>query len=178
MLDVRRSIVVVGCIAVGFIVSAGPGLVARAAEPERWAGAIAADASKATAAAGAAAQRRIVELERRVKELEASLRAGASGDEALAAAQARTEALAAHNRALSLENQELAHKAAAGAQGSTSCGLPEGTDAKEQLRYWAQRMRDDERGFRGRMSSEWNAALNVVLRRDRPLDPRNPWRDP
>jgi hypothetical protein len=50
-------------------------------------------------------------------------------------------------------------------------------DAKEHLRYWAQRMRDEERGFRGRMSSEWNAALNVVLRRDRPLDPRNPWRD-
>lgn len=174
MLDAGKSLVVVGCVALGFIVSAGPGLVARAAEPERWVGTIAADVSKA---ADDAAQRRIVELERRVKELEAERHAGAgSSAKALAAVQARTEALEAHNRALSIENQELAHRAAVEAQSST-CGAPEGTDAKEQLRYWAQRLRDDERGFRGRMSSEWNAALNVVLRRDRPLDPRNPWRD-
>ena len=82
-----------------------------------------------------------------------------------------------HNRALALENQELARKAAQAAQAPDACGLSDGSDPKEQLRYWAQRLRDDERGFRGRLSSEWNAALNVVLRRDRPLDPRNPWRE-
>lgn len=176
MLDVRKSFVVVGCVAVGFIVSAGPGLVARAAEPERWVGGIAADARQVAPAADEAAQRRIVELERRVKELEAARRSAAGSSQELATAQARTEALLAQNRALAIENQELAQRQSSGVQSSTACG-PDESNPKEQLRYWARRLRDGDTGFRGRMSSEWNAALNVVLRRDRPLDPHNPWRE-
>jgi hypothetical protein len=177
MLDVRRSFVVVGCVFVGFIVSAGPGLVARAAEPERWVGVLAADVSNGPAASDASARRRVVELERRVKELEAERRAASqSGSQELAAALARTEALEAQNHALTLQNQELAQGRPSGTQGS-SCGALDSADPKEQLRYWAKRMRDGETGFRGRVSGEWNAALNVLLRRDRPLDPHNPWRD-
>lgn len=176
MLDVRRGFVVVGCVFVGFVVSAGPGLVARAAEPDRWAGAIAADAGKA-AADDAAAQRRVVELERRLKELEQERRAAAQSAQELSTALARTEALEARNTALTLENEELTHTRSMSAQ-SAGCGALDEADPKEQLRYWAKRMRDGETGFRGRVSGEWNAALNVLLRRDRPLDPRNPWRDP
>jgi hypothetical protein len=174
----RRSVVVVGCVFVGFALSAGPGLVARAAEPERWVGAIAVDASK-SAANESAAQRRVAELERRVKELEAERRGASNsgGEKAqqLAAAIARNEELVEHNRALALENQELAQSRAHARP--EACELPDDVDAKTQLRFWAQRMRDGESGFRGRLSSEWNAALNVVLRGERPLDPRNPWRE-
>lgn len=175
MLDVRRGIVVVGCVFVGFVVSAGPGLVARAAEPERWVGAIAADASQNTGEGSA--QRRVAELERRVKELEAE-RNGASGQSTreLAAANARSEALEARNRTLAVQNQELAQSRALDTS-SVRCDAPDGADPKEQLRYWAQRTRDREGGFRGRLSSDWNGAINVLLRRERPLDPRNPWRE-
>lgn len=180
MLDVRKGFVIVGCVAVGFVVSAGPGLVARAAEPQRWANAIATDVAphaNAHAATALAAQRRIAELERRVKQLEAEHSAAVdSSARELATERARAKELAAsHNQALALENQQLARSEAAQ---RSSCELPDESDPKAQLRYWAQRMRDSDRGFRGRLSSDWNAALNVLLRHDRPLDPRNPWREP
>ena len=102
-LDVPRGLVIVGCVSVGFIISAGPGLVARAAEPAGWSHAIAADAS------AAAAQIRIAELEQRVRELEGHGGTGSAQASAeLTAAMARNEELAARNHALSLENQELA----------------------------------------------------------------------
>ncbi|MEY4544785.1 MAG: hypothetical protein RL685_980, partial [Pseudomonadota bacterium] len=60
MLDLRKGFVVVGCVAVGFVVSAGPGLVASAAEPDRWVAAMATDTRQSTADEGAA-QRRVAE---------------------------------------------------------------------------------------------------------------------
>jgi hypothetical protein len=68
MLEVHRALVLVACVSTGFVISAGPGLVARAAEPERWVDAIAANASTA-ATPDDAAQRRIAELEQRIADL-------------------------------------------------------------------------------------------------------------
>src|SRR5689334_20337825 len=101
MLDVRRGLVVVACVSVGFIISAGPGLVARAAEPNRWVNSFVADANTDadTDTTEDGAQRRIAQLEQRIKELEAE-RSGKHAEKSseLSAAKARFEELAARNR--------------------------------------------------------------------------------
>jgi hypothetical protein len=48
-------------------------------------------------------------------------------------------------------------------------------DPREQLRFWAERLRADSQHFRGGLSPAQHQALNVLLRRERLLDPRNPW---
>lgn len=178
MLSLRNGLVVLGCVSLGFVASAGPGFAARAAEPELW-------VPRPMVPGGGDAQRRISELEQRLKAVEAERRgspqAGAAPvSGALEAALARNEELSARNRALATENQALV-------QGQqlepprARCAPPplaDGTDAKAQLRYWAERLRDGENGFRGGLSPEQNAALNVLLRRERALDPRNPWHAP
>jgi hypothetical protein len=183
MVNARSGLVVLGCVCVGFVFSAGPELVARAAEPDRWLGSIATGVSP-NATGGGDARRRIVELEQRVKELEAERRSAASSapppresSRELAAAIARSDELAARNRALSLQNQELAAARAFERPVSTvACEPPQSADAKAQLRYWAERLRDGDSGIQVRLSAEQNAALNVLLRRERALDPHNPWR--
>jgi hypothetical protein len=169
MSEVGRSLLLVGCVSVGFVISAGPGLVARAAEPDRWMNAIAQTASPT--ATSDAAQRRIAELEQRVKELEAAQATGTSPQ--LTAAMTRNEELATRNRALSRAHQELENRAF---EASAVDKPPSGADARAHLRYWAKQLRDGDSTFR-KMSPEWNAAVNVLLRRDRQLDPHNPWRD-
>src|SRR4051812_44638493 len=101
-----RGLALVACVSAGFVISAGPGVVARAAEPDRWIRAFAADPSTTS---DDAAQRRIAELEERVKELQAQQPAtpGAGKSSELAAATARNAELASRNLALSLEIQEL-----------------------------------------------------------------------
>lgn len=49
------------------------------------------------------------------------------------------------------------------------------SDPKEQLRYWAEQLRGDPSRWRGGLSPAEHQALNVLLRRERLLDPRNPW---
>ncbi len=175
MLSFRQALVVAGCISFGFAVSAAPRLIARSSEPERWVGAIRPDV-----AAGElqAAQRRISELDEQIAELELrQRRAAESSSETsleLAAAIARNEELAARNLALTLENEELAQSRAFQA----ICVAPDEADPREQLRYWAKLMRDGESGFRAGLPPEWRTALNLLIRRDRPLDPNNPWGEP
>jgi hypothetical protein len=178
MLDVRRSLVVVACVSVGFVISAGPGLVARAAEPHRWVAALAADESTdATTEEGA--QRHIAELEQRIKELEAE-RSGKQGAEKLSelsTTKALNEELTTRNRELSLENQALVTRSFAQPVAAGMCAPPSDADPKAQLRYWAKQLRDDESSV-GRLSPDWNNAVNLLLRKPRPLDPHNPWREP
>jgi hypothetical protein len=176
--DVPRG-VVIACVLLGFGISAGPGLVARAAEPDRWLSAIAADASEPVAG-DAAAQHRIAELERRIKELEAE-RGGVpkshARSEELSAAQTRNDELTARNRALSLENRQLqSHAFDPSVPAAMSCEPRSDADPKAQLRYWAKQIRDRETGV-GKLTPEWKSALNLLLRRERQLDPHNPWRD-
>lgn len=177
MLDVRRGLVVVACVSVGFIISAGPGLVARAAEPNRWVNSFAPDANadlEATSEEGA--QHHIARLEQRIKELEAE-RSGRRAEKSseLSAAKARYEELAARNRELSLENQELVSHGFDRPVTAASCSPPSDADPKAQLRYWARQLRDDE-STTGRLSSDWRNAVNLLLRHPRQLDPHNPWR--
>jgi hypothetical protein len=180
MSSVRQGSIVLGCVFIGFVASAGPGIVASAAEPERW-------VASAIGAGAGDAQRRVAELEQRLKELEAE-RGGAdpSRSTALPAASelgsltARNQELMARNRALSVENRTLtqSHLFEPPAAAPVACApAPDGADPKAQLRYWAERLRNGDSGFRGGLTPEQNAALNVLLRRERSLDPHNPWQE-
>lgn len=169
-----RGLALVACVSAGFVISAGPGVLARAAEPDRWMRAFAADPS---ATSDDAAQRRIAELEERVRELQAQNPAAPSAGKSseLAAATARNAELAARNLALSFENQELLQSRTQKASSAASAAFPLPNDAKAQLRYWARQVQDGQTSFRA--SSAWNSALNVILRPERELDPHNPWRE-
>jgi hypothetical protein len=184
----RNCIVVVGCVFVGFVASAGPGLVARAAEPERWIERAFATADDSTTSSGEGeARQRIAQLEQQLKNLEAEPRSAARGGSTppqasaeLDAILARNQELLARNRALAAENQALAQShlfEPPVAEGACE-PPPDDADPKVQLRYWAERLRDGEGGFRGRLTPEQNAAVNVLVRRERALDPHNPWREP
>lgn len=194
MLGIRNCIVVVGCVCVGFVASAGPGLVASAAEPERWSESSlaaspaddAADDDSARVSGEGEAPRRIAQLEQRLKDLEAERRAAASGGSSprgpsaeLDAVLARNQELVARNRALAAENQALAesHLFEPSVADAACEPPPGGADARAQLRYWADRLRNGDSGVRSRLTPELNAAVNVLLRRERELDPRNPWRE-
>jgi hypothetical protein len=89
-----------------------------------------------------------------------------------AALIAQNEELARQNRTLQLENRALVETRA---RAAGTCAAPDGEDAKAQLLYWAERVRNDGRGLRGGLSSTQAAALGVLLRPTRPLDPDNPW---
>jgi len=191
MLSLRNGLVVVGCVFVGFVTSAGPGLVARAAEPPRWADIVLAPSAGAAAQGmasveGGEAQRRIAQLEQRLKELEAqqsgAAPAGADGGKAsreLEAAVAHNRELTARNRALAAENQALAQSHLFETPATVTACEPPPSDAdpRAQIRYWAERLRDGDTAFHGRLTTEQNAAVQVLLQRQRELDPRNPWRD-
>ena len=182
MISVRNGFVVVGCVVVGFITSAGPSVVARAAEPLRWAGLETASGAGALAPTDGPAQQRIAQLEQRLKELEAEHaggRAHGNASDELEAAVARNNELTARNRALAAENQALAqsHLFERPVRAATCEPPPGDADPKAQLRYWAERLRAGDSHFRDRLTVGQNAALNVLLRPERELDPQNPWRE-
>jgi len=162
---------VVGCVLFGFAVSAGPGLVARAAEPERW-------RDRLLAQLAAPEQHRMAEAQPEQAGVEPKRGdAGSSKGTVGAAGErdtllAQNEELARQNRALQLENRALVETRA---RAAGTCAAPDGEDAKAQLLYWAERVRNDGRGLRGGLSSTQAAALGVLLRPTRPLDPDNPW---
>ena len=180
MLALHRGLVLVACVSAGFVISAGPGLIASAAEPDVWVKAITANTTTPSASAPVApeatARLRIAELEQRVKELEAERRAQPGGQSAeLAAIIARNEELAARNLALAVKNQELEASRLFEPPAPVPVIQPSDADPRAQLRYWAQLIRDDE-ATSGRLSPEMNTAVNLLLRRERQLDPQNPWR--
>jgi hypothetical protein len=187
MISVRNGFVVVGCVLVGFVTSAGTtGLVARAAEPDRWVESVIAASDGALAPGASEAQLRIAQLEQRLKQLEAQPHAATpgsptrgNGSEELNAVIARNNELVARNRALAAENQALAQNHLFDTPASAAACAPPPGDAepKAQLRYWAERLRDGDDGLRDGLTIEQNAALNVLLRHERTLDPLNPWRD-
>ena len=169
---VRDGVVVVGCVLVGFVVSAGPGLVARAAEPDRWRERLMAQvaAGEQQGAAHAAQTLGAVEGERGAAPPVGSARSTDSEQEALLA---QNRELLRQNRALLIENRALAE---ARARASGACMPPDGEDAKAQLFYWGERLRSSGDGLRGGLNSTQAAALGVLLRPTRPLDRDNPWK--
>jgi len=185
--NLRGSVIVIGCVFVGFLASAGPGLVARAAEPDRWVEKLTASGDSAFSSDvfssdDHAARRRITELEQQVKQLEAERRATSApgtvqSARELEGAIARNRELVERNRALSAQNQALAQSHLFEPP-ARSCETPQqGADAKTQLRYWADQLRNPSKGFRGKLTPAQNAALNVLLQEERALDPHNPWRE-
>jgi hypothetical protein len=191
MLSVRNGLVVVGCVFVGFVTSAGPGLVARAAEPPRWSELALAPSDSAlvpgtTTTEAGEAQRRIAQLEQRLKELEAERRAATPDGSARVKASGELDAVIAHNRELTARNRALAAENQALAQShlfetpasATACEPPPSdADPRAQIRYWAERLRDGDTALHGRLTTKQTAAVHVLLRRERELDPRNPWRE-
>ena len=160
---------------VGFLVSAGPGLVARAAEPERWRERLMVDLASGEAP-------RVAQLARGHEGLEPAGPGSASGHAGSASAPstaaerdallAQNEELLRQNRALLLENRALAD---ARARAAATCTPPDGEDPKAQLLYWGERLRHGGNGLRGGLNSTQAAALGVLLRPARPLDRDNPW---
>ena len=187
MVNIRSGAVVVGCVVVGFLASAGPALVASAAEPDRWVEKLTVSGDSAFSSDDSAlttdeqaARRRISELERQVKQLESErgVVPAATGQVSkdLDAAIARNRELVERNRALSAQNQALAQSQLFEPP-ATACEPPQDSaDAKAQLRYWADQLRHPSKGVRGKLTSAQNAALNVLLQEERTLDPHNPWR--
>jgi hypothetical protein len=121
MLSVRNGLVVVGCVFVGFVTSAGPGLVARAAEPPRWGelGLAPGDStavSGPTTTEGGEAQRRIAQLEQRLNELEAERRATTADGSARAKASGELQAALAQNRELGAQPHAGRREPGAGAE--------------------------------------------------------------
>lgn len=169
----RSGLVIVGCVLVGFLVSAGPGTVARAVEPARW-------REHLLGSPASTPQSRIAELEARLRELEAERSGAASpGASATSGSAERDQLLARNaellrsNRALQLENQSLNESSRE--RSLSSCTPPADEDPKVQLRYWAERMRSGDYGVHGRLNSAQAAALGVLLRPTRPIDRQNPW---
>lgn len=178
MLSIRNGLVIAGCVCVGYVTSAGPGLVARAAEPPRWAELTARSEAGAELQDVGEARQRIARLEQRLRELEAERRAapaGASGE--LEAALVQNRELRARNRELAAQNHALAERQAFEAPaGAPRCEPPGDADPRAHIRYWVEQLRGG-RGFRGRLSTEQSAAVQALLRPERALDPQNPWRD-
>lgn len=177
MLSLRDSLVVVGCVFVGFVTSAGPGLVARAAEPPpRLEPALAPSDSTRVPDRGEA-QRRVAQLE----QLEAERRGATSDDAASGKASRELEAVLAHNRELTARNRALealaqSHLFVPPAT-AKACEPPPSADPRAQIRYWAQLLRDGDTGSHARLTTQQYAAVQVLLRPERELDPRNPWRE-
>src|SRR5688572_15166097 len=104
MISVRSGFVVVGCVCVGFVTSAGTGVLARAAEPLRWEEPESASSDDPMIPAASEAQSRIAQLEQRLQELAGSAARGPTSAE-LDAAIARNNELTARNRTLAAEYQ-------------------------------------------------------------------------
>jgi hypothetical protein len=118
-------------------------------------------------------QLRIAELELRLQQLE-SESSPPAGSAELGAILERLDTVIAQNQAL-LRAQGAPPGAAAVLP--TSDAPSDDADAKAMLRYWAERLRAGSNRFRSGLTPDQNAALNTLLRRERPLDPRNPWQE-
>jgi hypothetical protein len=76
------------------------------------------------------------------------------------------------------QNQSLLQNANAASAESPDLAKPPcgpDADAKQQLRYWAERLRANPPRSHGGLSLEESRALNVLLREERDLDLMNPW---
>ena len=125
-------------------------------------------------------QVRLVEVEQRLRqiELEAQLAAERSRANELGAVAEKLDVLIAQNQQILLQAsappppEVVAIESAAVADACTDA-----SDPKERLRYWAERLRNDPSVWRGGLSPAQNQALNILLRRERLLDPLNPWQN-
>jgi hypothetical protein len=130
-------------------------------------------------------QVRLVEVEQRLRqiELEGQLAAERTRARELAVVAEKLEVLIGQNQQILLQasaplpvEPELpAAPAVASVTVADAC--VDASDPKERLRYWAERLRNDASLWRGGLTPAQNQALNILLRRERSLDPHNPWND-
>lgn len=165
--------VVFGCLGVG-----GLGCAPRVADHDRLLDELAKSRQQALAS-----ELRLVALDRRLEELERDQAQAVAAAESVAQAQilSRLDLLAAQNeRLLALgagaRQLELAPAPVldeAVLSPALACG--DELDPEEQLRRSVERLRQDPFRWRGGLSPVQNEAVNVLLRRRRPLDQHNPW---
>ncbi len=124
-------------------------------------------------------QLRLAELERRLLEMEQAARADAAKAPERAELEDKVDLLIAQNQLLLAQRPELASvqqspPAQSASAAGGACSVDVQADPREQLRFWAERVREDTTRWRGGLSTAQSEALNVLLR-PRSLDPSNPW---
>jgi TolA-binding protein len=125
-------------------------------------------------------QVRLVEVEQRLRqiELEAQLAAERSRANELGVVAEKLDLLIAQNQQILLQaSAPLPPEVAAIESAAVADACTDASDPKERLRYWAERLRNDPSVWRGGLSPAQNQALNILLRRERLLDPLNPWQN-
>jgi hypothetical protein len=130
-------------------------------------------------------QVRLVEVEQRLRqiELEAQLAAERSRANELGAVAEKLDVLIAQNQQILLQASAPPPIAppppevAVIESAAVADACTDASDPKERLRYWAERLRNDPSVWRGGLSPAQNQALNILLRRERSLDPLNPWQN-
>jgi hypothetical protein len=130
-------------------------------------------------------QLRLVQLEQRFAQLERAPlgHSARRSSSELTPALEKLDELILQNQQLLLQmagrgtNEAPALEASADDGFTLPVSCADGSDARDQLRYWAARLRADHTVFRGGLSPEQNHALNLLLRRERLLDPQNPWHE-
>ena len=120
-------------------------------------------------------QQQIAELQGRLAEVEQRQPAPLEGPSTtdLRTLIARLDLLIAQNQSL------VQNVTATSAERSESTKVPCGADSdpRQQLRYWAERLRSRPSGTHGGLSLEESRALSVLLREERDLDLINPWQN-
>jgi hypothetical protein len=134
--------------------------------------------------AAAGNQVRLVEVEQRLRQIELEGQRAAERTRAseLAAVAEKLEVLIAQNQRLLLQVsapptpvEPALPEVPAIESVAVADACVEESDPKERLRYWAERLRNDASLWRGGLTPAQNQALNILLRRERSLDPLNPW---
>jgi hypothetical protein len=121
-------------------------------------------------------QVRLAELERRLVQMEQAARADAAKASERGGLGDKLDLLIAQNQLLLAQRPELASVQSQRVASSpdAACDADGDADPREQLRFWAERVREDTTRWRGGLSTAQSEALNVLLR-PRSLDPSNPW---
>ncbi len=131
-------------------------------------------------------QVRLVEVEQRLRqiELEGQLAAERTRASGLAAVAEKLDVLIVQNQRLLLHAsappppvEAAVPEAPALESVAVADACVDESDPKERLRYWAERLRNDPSLWRGGLTPAQNQALHLLLRRERSLDPLNPWHD-
>jgi hypothetical protein len=93
----------------------------------------------------------------------------------------KLDLLIAQNQLLLAQRSELASVQSEPSESAKSpdgaCNADVDADPREQLRFWAERVREDTTRWRGGLSTAQSEALHELLR-PRSLDPSNPWARP
>lgn len=128
-------------------------------------------------AAAVEQQTRLASLEQRLRKVEQQreLAVERARAQELRPLLERLDLLISQNRELVLHTTAPGLPPAIESEPEADPDCEQSSDPKRQLRHWAARLRADPSRWRGGLSTAENQALNLLLRRERSLDPSNPW---